>query len=75
MMIRRNLFFTALLLLANPSRAAHAAPSAIDCRDNARLTTPVPGAVVSAAVEIRGRAVVGDFKFYKVEFAPVGIEK
>ena len=62
-------------MLANPIHGASAAPSAIECRDNARLTAPVAGAVITGVVEIRGRAVVGDFKFYKVEFAPVGLDK
>ncbi len=51
---------------------AHAAPFAIECRNAAQLTAPSSGSTVAGAVEIRGRAVVADFKFYKVEYARLG---
>lgn len=50
---------------------AFAAPAALDCR-NVALTTPVLGSTVSGAVEIRGRALIPEFQFYKVEYSPAG---
>ncbi len=66
------LTFAALAaLLRVPVSMTDAAPPAIDCRGSA-FTAPPAGATVSGNVEIRGRAVVTDFRFYKVEFAPLG---
>ncbi len=50
---------------------AFGAPNALDCR-NVGISTPTPGAVLSGAAEIRGKALVLDFQFYKVEYAPTG---
>lgn len=50
---------------------AFGAPATIDCR-NVGITAPAPGATLSGAVEIRGRALVADFRFYKVEYKPPG---
>ncbi len=50
---------------------AFGAPAAIDCR-NVSVTAPTSGATVSGAVEIRGRALVPNFQFYKVEYSPQG---
>lgn len=59
------------LFFAIPFALVQAAPSAVDCR-NSGFTTPTAGATVSGAVEIRGRANVPDFRFYKVEYSPIG---
>ena len=62
----------ATLLLVPIWVPVHAAvPPAVNCLASA-FTAPNPGAVVAGAVEIRGRAVVPDFQFYKIEYAPVG---
>ncbi|MBI3536486.1 MAG: aminoacyl-tRNA hydrolase [Chloroflexi bacterium] len=74
-MKRYRLIFLGLLQFFFLIRVADAAPRAIECRDAARLIAPTPGAIVSGAVEIRGRAVVADFRFYKVEYAPLGQDK
>ncbi len=75
-MTRKSLFLLFLILASLAPRApVHAAPLAIECRNAVALTAPSAGATVSGAVEIRGRAVVADFKFYKVEYAPSGTEK
>ncbi len=50
---------------------AFGAPNALDCR-NVGISAPIPGAVLSGAAEIRGRALVLDFQFFKVEYAPAG---
>lgn len=50
---------------------AFGAPSAIDCR-YVSIAAPTPGATLSGAAEIRGRALVLNFQFFKVEYAPVG---
>jgi hypothetical protein len=50
---------------------AFGAPATIDCR-NVNITAPTPGATLAGAVEIRGRALVADFRFYKVEYNPPG---
>lgn len=64
----------AALFLTRPFTAAQAAvPLAVDCR-NSIITSPSAGAFLAGAVEIRGRANVPDFRFYKVEFAPAGTE-
>jgi hypothetical protein len=47
------------------------APLAVDCRTS-EITAPVSGATVSGAVEIRGKANVPDFRFYKVEYVGLG---
>lgn len=60
-------------LLSVPGSIMDAAPPAIDCRGSG-ITSPLAGATVSGNVEIRGRAVVTDFRFYKVEFSPIGRE-
>jgi len=64
----------AALILTRPFSVARAAvPLAVDCRTSA-ITSPSAGAVIAGAVEIRGRANVPDFRFYKVEFAPAGTD-
>jgi hypothetical protein len=50
------------------------APAALDCR-NIGFTSPAAGATVSGQVEIRGRALLLDFQFYKVEYSPVGSDE
>lgn len=62
---------SALLLSRTGIPARAAIPLAVDCRTSA-LTVPSAGAVVAGALEIRGRANVPDFRFYKLEFAPAG---
>lgn len=64
----------ALIFLSQPFAVARAAiPLAVDCRNSA-IISPSAGAVLAGAVEIRGRANVLDFRFYKVEFAPAGTD-
>lgn len=48
-----------------------AAPLPVDCR-NVGIIAPIAGSTVSGAIEIRGRANVPDFRFYKVEYSPGG---
>ncbi len=63
------LWLSAAIILLFPFTPARAAPLGVDCR-NSGFIAPAAGATVSGAVEIRGRANVPDFRFYKVEFAP-----
>ena len=64
----------AALFLTRPFAAAQAAvPLAVDCRNSA-ITFPSAGTTLAGAVEIRGRANVPDFRFYKIEFAPAGTD-
>ncbi len=61
-------FTAAAFMPALPLSIARAAvPLAVDCRNSA-FTAPVPGSTVAGAVEIRGKANVPDFRFYKVEY-------
>ncbi|MCL4488483.1 MAG: hypothetical protein M1570_10195 [Chloroflexi bacterium] len=53
------------------SGRVQAAPSALNCQTVA-LTAPASGSVLSGAVEIRGRALVTGFQFYKVEDSAQG---
>lgn len=53
---------------------AFAAPAALDC-GTVTLTGPVPGATLSGSVDISGRALIQDFRFYKVEYSPLGREQ
>lgn len=68
------LFLTAASILSFPLALAQAAPSSVDCR-NVGFIAPIAGATVSGAVEVRGRANVPDFRFYKVEYAPSGSDE
>jgi hypothetical protein len=58
-------------LSARPARAVM--PFAADCNVSA-ITSPRSGSIVAGPVEIRGRANVPSFQFYKIEYAPVGTE-
>ncbi len=49
---------------------AFGAPARIDCR-NVNITAPTPGATLSGAFEIQGRAMAQDFRFFKVEYSPL----
>ncbi len=57
--------FVALLAAAC---AAASPPPAPDCRYVA-FTAPAPGATLMGAAEVRGRALILDFRFYKVEYS------
>lgn len=59
------------ILFGTAAAIVRAAPSALDCR-NIALTAPLPGSTLSGAVEVRGRALILDFQFYKVEYSPLG---
>lgn len=48
-----------------------AAPNAPSC-SNVALSAPAAGSVLSGPVEVRGRALLSNFQFYKVEYAPAG---
>jgi hypothetical protein len=62
----------ASVFLALPLAMARAgSPPALDCRI-AAIIAPAPGTTIAGAVEIRGRANVPDFRFYKVEFSLLG---
>lgn len=61
----------ALLCLAIPFAIVRGEPLAVDCI-NSGFISPVPGAVLAGTVEIRGRANVPGFRFYKVEFSVSG---
>lgn len=60
--------------LAPAAPVTRAAPAALDCR-NVALTAPLPGATIAGAVEIYGRALIPDFRFYKVEYSPLAREQ
>ncbi len=71
--LARLLLLAVVAGLATGSTAAVAfgAPATIDCR-NVSITAPTPGANLSGAVEIQGRAVAPDFRFFKIEYSPLG---
>jgi hypothetical protein len=81
MTIPRELILARLLALAIvgglvtglTATLAFGAPAALDCR-YVSISVPTPGATLSGATEIRGRALVLNFQFFKVEYAPLGQE-
>ncbi len=62
---------TLAALLSVPMSIVEAAPLRVDCRGSG-FTSPLAGATISGNVEIRGRASISDFRFYKVEYTPIG---
>ncbi len=60
-----------LVVLMLAALAAASPPRVLDCRYVA-FTAPLPGATVSGPVEVRGRALILDFQFYKVEYSLPG---
>ncbi len=54
--------------------AVFGAPAALDCA-GVSFTEPAPGSTLSGSVEISGRALIQDFRFYKVEYSPIGREQ
>jgi hypothetical protein len=73
----RILLWVALVIAALAGTwvsGAFAAPAALDC-GNVALTAPSAGATLSGPVDINGRALVQDFRFYKVEYSPLGSDK
>ena len=74
----RWLCFVALLSaglaqIAYFETVVNAEPLHVDCR-GVGFSAPAPGATVFGTVEITGRAQVPDFRFYKVEYSPIGRE-
>ncbi len=63
--------FLGLILASGAIGMGLAAPAALDCR-HVVLTAPAAGATLSGPVEIQGRALVLNFKFYKVEYSLLG---
>lgn len=59
--------------LAQAFQPANAAPSAVDC-SNVGISAPAAGDTLAGPVEIRGRALIQNFQFYKVEYSPLNRE-
>jgi hypothetical protein len=64
----------AIGLVVALARVTAAPAAALDCGQVA-ITAPRPGATVSGAVDVLGRAVVPALQFYKVEYSPVAREQ
>jgi hypothetical protein len=60
-----------LTLVGLSGRLAFGAPASLDCR-YAAISAPTAGSTVSGPIDVRGRALILDFQFYKVEYGAVG---
>ncbi len=57
-----------MAVIAHSAQVSDIVPARMDCQSVA-ITAPLPNSVLSGTIEIRGRALIPDFRFYKVEYS------